>query len=95
MVTKKKMTVPIFDYRLTILIYDSWDEVSYLFDSGPEPLAITRFQYGAALVAVNSRRGSSIIYGQVCLPNEPTITGYVGANQCGCPRVVTAAAPTA
>ena len=30
-----------------------------------------------------------------CLPNEPTITGYVGANQCGCPRVVTAAAPTA
>lgn len=30
MVTKKKMTVPIFDYRLTILIYDSWDEVSYL-----------------------------------------------------------------
>lgn len=41
MVTKKKMTVPIFDYRLTILIYDSWDEVSYLFDSGPEPLAIT------------------------------------------------------
>ena len=49
MVTKKKMTVPIFDYRLTILIYDSWDEVSYLFDSGPEPLAITRFQYGAAL----------------------------------------------
>lgn len=27
MVTKKKMTVPIFDYRLTILIYDSWDEV--------------------------------------------------------------------
>lgn len=62
MVTKKKMTVPIFDYRLTILIYDSWDEVSYLFDSGPEPLAITRFQYGAALVAVNSRRGSSIIH---------------------------------
>lgn len=41
------------------------------------------------------RKTCNVIYGQVCLPNEPTITGYVGANQCGCPRVVTAAAPTA
>lgn len=76
MVTKKKMTVPIFDYRLTILIYDSWDEVSYLFDSGPEPLAITRFQYGAALVAVNSRRGSSIIHEAEHIKNN--IWEYIG-----------------
>ena len=33
------------------------------------------------------RKTCNVIYGQVCLPNEPTITGYVGANQCGCPRV--------
>lgn len=78
MVTKKKMTVPIFDYRLTILIYDSWDEVSYLFDSGPEPLAITRFQYGAALVAVNSRRGSSIIHEAEHIKNN--IWEYIGYN---------------
>lgn len=26
-------------------------------------------------------------------PNEPAITGYVGANQCGCPRVIPAATP--
>lgn len=76
MVTKKKMTVPIFDYRLTILIYDSWDEVSYLFDSGPEPLAITRFQYGAALVAVNSKRGSSIIHEAEHIKNN--IWEYIG-----------------
>ena len=31
----------------------------------------------------------NVIYGQVVLPNEPTVTGYVGANQCGCPRVIT------
>lgn len=36
------------------------------------------------------RKTCNVIYGQVCLPNEPTITGYVGANQCGCPRVVSA-----
>lgn len=41
------------------------------------------------------RKTCNVIYGQVCLPNEPTITGYVGANQCGCPRVVTAAATPA
>lgn len=40
------------------------------------------------------RKTCNVIYGQVCLPNEPTITGYVGANQCGCPRVIpTAATP--
>lgn len=41
------------------------------------------------------RKTCNVIYGQVVLPNEPTITGYVGANQCGCPRIVAAAAPTA
>lgn len=28
------------------------------------------------------------IYGQVTLPNTPVITGYAGANQCGCPTIV-------
>lgn len=36
------------------------------------------------------RKTCNVIYGQVVLPNEPTVTGYVGANQCGCPRVVSA-----
>ena len=34
------------------------------------------------------RKTCKVIYGEVCLPNTPTVTGYVGANQCGCPRVV-------
>lgn len=34
------------------------------------------------------RKTCNVIYGQVVLPNEPTVTGYVGANQCGCPRVI-------
>lgn len=34
------------------------------------------------------RKTCKAIYGEVCLPNTPTVTGYVGANQCGCPRVV-------
>lgn len=43
---------------------------------------------------ITDRKTCNVIYGQVCLPNEPAITGYVGANQCGCPRVIpTAATP--
>ena len=34
------------------------------------------------------RKTCKAIYGEVMLPNTPTVTGYVGANQCGCPRVV-------
>ena len=34
------------------------------------------------------RKTCKAIYGEVCLPNTPVVTGYVGANQCGCPRVV-------
>lgn len=34
------------------------------------------------------RKTCKAIYGEVMLPNTPTVTGLVGANQCGCPRVV-------
>lgn len=40
------------------------------------------------------RKTCNVIYGQVCLPNEPTITGYVGANQCGCPRIISTGSTT-
>lgn len=38
------------------------------------------------------RKTCKAIYGEVMLPNTPTVTGYVGANQCGCPRVVSGTA---
>lgn len=37
------------------------------------------------------RKTCKAIYGQVTLPNTPVVTGYVGANACGCPQVVTTA----
>ena len=76
MITQKKMTVPIFDYKLTIVIFDKWDEVSHLFDGGPEPKAITATRYGAALVAVNSKRGSSIVHEAEHIKNA--IWSYIG-----------------
>lgn len=41
-------------------------------------------------VNYTDRKTCKAIYGQVTLPNTPTVTGYVGANACGCPQVVTA-----
>ena len=37
------------------------------------------------------KKTCNVVYGQVVLPNTPTVTGYVGANVCGCPTVVTTA----
>lgn len=34
----------------------------------------------------------NVVYGQVVLPSTPTVTGYAGANRCGCPTVVAAEA---
>lgn len=44
--------------------------------------------FGSA-INYTDKKTCNVVYGQVVLPNEPTITGYVGANQCGCPRVIT------
>ena len=35
------------------------------------------------------RKTCNVLYGEVVLPNTPSVTGYVGANQCGCPRIIT------
>lgn len=45
--------------------------------------------------AVNytDRKTCKAIYGQVVLANTPTVTGYSGANACGCPTVVSASTP--
>lgn len=40
------------------------------------------------------RKTCNVLYGQVCLPNEPTVTGFIGASQCGCPRVISTGTAT-
>ena len=76
MVTQRRIIIPIFDYKLTIIIFDKWEEVSHLFDEGPEPKAITRTHYGSSIVAVNSKRGSSIIHEAEHIKNA--IWRYIG-----------------
>lgn len=76
MVTQKKINIPIFNYKLTIVIFDKWAEIEHLFDGGPEPRAIIKTQYGASLVAVNAKRGNSIIHEAEHVKNA--IWGFIG-----------------
>lgn len=79
MITQKKMIVPIFDYKLTIVIFDKWEELDRFLpkeEMEQEANAITISQYGASLVAVNSKRGSSIVHEAEHIKNH--IWNYIG-----------------
>ena len=79
MITKRRMIVPIFDYKLTIVIFDDWEELKdYLpeEDFKLESKAITISTYGASLVAINSKRGSSIVHEAEHIKNH--IWNYIG-----------------
>ena len=79
MITKRRMIVPIFEYKLTIIIFDDWEELrDYLpeEDFKLESKAITISTYGASLVAINSKRGSSIVHEAEHIKNH--IWNYIG-----------------
>lgn len=76
MITSKKTIIPIFDYRLDIIIFDYWDEVKYMFDDGPEPRAVTKSTYGKSIVGVNSKEEASIIHEAEHVKNK--IWNFIG-----------------
>ena len=79
MITQKKMIIPIFDYKLTVVIFDKWEELGRFLpkeEMEQEAKAITISQYGASLVAVNSKRGSSIVHEAEHVKNH--IWNYIG-----------------
>ena len=52
------MIIPIFDYKLTVVIFDKWEELGRFLpkeEMEQEGKAITINQYGASLVAINSQ----------------------------------------
>lgn len=79
MITQKKTIIPIFDYKLTIVIYDKWEELDRFLpeeEMEQEAKAITINQYGASLVAINSKRGNSIVHEAEHIKNA--IWRYIG-----------------
>ena len=73
------MIIPIFNYKLTVVIFDKWEELGRFLskeEMEQEAKAITINQYGASLVAINSKRGSSIIHEAEHIKNS--IWRYIG-----------------
>lgn len=65
MITKKRMEVPIFNYKLTIVIFDDWNELKgYIPDDELEQSGngITIEGYGSPLVAIDARSRKSIYH---------------------------------
>lgn len=42
MITKRRLNIPIFNYKLVIVIYDKWEEVKDMHKGSIEPNAFTR-----------------------------------------------------
>lgn len=79
MITQKKIIIPIFDYKLTIVIFDKWEELDRFLpkeEMEQKANAITTSQYGASLVAINSKRGNSIVHEALHIKNN--IWRYIG-----------------
>lgn len=63
MITKRRLNIPIFNYKLVIVIYDKWEEVKDMHKGSIEPNAFTRiFPEGCSIVAVNSKEETSIVH---------------------------------
>lgn len=81
MITKKNMIIPIFDYKLTVVIFDRWEELRGIIPDEEMDIsskAITFSKHGASLVAVNSRYKSSIVHEAEHIKNNLWI--HIGYN---------------
>lgn len=81
MITKRRTIIPIFDYKLSIVIFDDWEELEGIIPNEELDVsakAITVSNHGASLVAVNAKCGSSIIHEAEHIKNNLWI--YIGYN---------------
>lgn len=82
MITQRKINIPIFDYKLTIVITDSWDEIKNKLPNQDIDLSSTRAVtfsnklIGGSFVAVRSDCSSSIVHEAVHIKNN--IWSYIG-----------------
>lgn len=82
MVTQRKINIPIFDYKLTIIITDTWDEVrNRLPDTNinlnsARAITMSNRDIGGSIVAVLSDCLSSVVHECVHIKNG--IWNYIG-----------------
>lgn len=65
MVTKRKIRIPIFDYALTIVVFDDWQEIKRAVSPEERDFpsrAITISGLGSSLMMINSKSFDSIVH---------------------------------
>lgn len=75
MITQRKVVIPIFDYKLHIIIFDNLEEVKPLF-KGSIGQGVTVYSEGKAIVAINSKAMRTIIHEAEHIKN--LIWDYIG-----------------
>ena len=85
MITQRKTIIPIFNYKLTIVIFDRWEELegSIPQDEMDTEAAVRPYQDKliqceidkafTAGINYTDRKTCKAIYGEVCLPNTPKV----------------------
>lgn len=76
MITQRSITIPIFEYKLTIIIYDSWDEISHKFEVEVEPKGICKIYLGHTICAINSNKMECAIHESEHIKNA--VWEYIG-----------------
>lgn len=82
MVTQKKINIPIFNYKLTIIVSDSWEEAKSRLPiqdinlEGSRAVTISNRNIGGSVVAVLSGCQSSIVHEAVHVKNN--VWEYIG-----------------
>ena len=77
MITKKKLTIPIFEVKLTVVIFDNFDEVKYLAgDTASKGFITYSDDFGSILVGVRSDRPDTIAHESEHIKN--VIWRYIG-----------------
>lgn len=72
MVTQKRIIIPIFNYKLTICIFDKWNELKNILppeEYENEANAIVFHTYGSSTVYINSSSESSVTHEAVHIKN--------------------------
>lgn len=56
------MNIPIFDYKLTVIIFDKWEEVNHIFKGNGVPgTTLADLEHGNAIVGISSVKGENSI----------------------------------
>lgn len=69
MLTKKKIIIPIFEYPIKVIVFDSWEEVSSIFSMPPSRGTVVDYS-DYSIIAVCSKFPATLVHESYHLTNS-------------------------